>query len=106
MLQIYRLVIGLIAGLGMLVFGTLALADTSAKCGSEVMSRDDTCVTTRKGVTTERSYDEQIAANRRVGMISVAGGPVVAAFCGFMLVRTLRKRRASREQVAPLPYQA
>ena len=106
MLQIYRLVIGVIAGLGMLVFGALAVADSDVKCGSEVMSRDDTCVTTRKGVTRERSYDDQLASNRRVGVISIVGGPIAAGFCGFLLLRTLRKRRASQEPAGAAPYQA
>jgi hypothetical protein len=105
-LAIYRLAIGLIAGLCMLVFGVLALTDSTVKCGGDVMSPGDTCTTTRKGVTTERTYDEQLAANRRTGLITTAGGPVVALFCGALLVGAIRKRRARSDLAGPVSHRA
>jgi hypothetical protein len=92
---IYRYVIGLIAGLGMLVFGALALADSTVKCGEDVMQPGDTCTTSRRGVTTDRTYDEQNAQNRRIGLIMTVGGPVVALVFGGLLVGAVRKRRSS-----------
>ena len=58
-MRLYRSVIGLIAGLGLLVVGVLNLSDTAVKCGSEVMRPGDACSSARKGVTTERTYDQQ-----------------------------------------------
>jgi hypothetical protein len=95
LLSIYRLAIGLIAGLGMLVFGGLAMTDHSVKCGDKVMQAGDVCKTTRKGVTTERTYDEQRSYNRRIGVIMTAAGPVVVLVCGAFLVRGVRNRRSS-----------
>ena len=95
MLSIYRLAIGVIAGLGMLVFGGLALADNTVKCGDKVMQVGDSCVSTRKGVTTERTYDEQRSYNRRVGYIMTAAGPVVFLVFGGLLLNGVRKRRSS-----------
>jgi hypothetical protein len=105
-LGIYRLAIGVIAGLGMLVFGALALADSAVKCGDKVMQPGDTCVTTRRGATTERTYDEQGAQNRRIGLIMTAGGPVVALVSGAFLVGAVRKRRSSSQPAGAVPHQA
>jgi hypothetical protein len=95
LLSIYRLGIGIIAGLGMLVFGGLALADDTVKCGKKVMQVGDSCTSTRKGVTTERTYDEQRSYNRRVGVIMTAAGPVVTLVFGALLLNGVRKRRSS-----------
>jgi hypothetical protein len=95
LLSIYRLAIGVIAGLGMLVFGGLAVTDDTVKCGKKVMQVGDSCTSTRKGVTSERTYDEQRSYNRRVGVIMTAAGPVVTIVCGAFLVNAVRKRRSS-----------
>lgn len=95
LLNIYRLAIGVIAGLGMLIFGGLALADSSVKCGDKVMQPGDVCKSTRKGVTSERTYDEQRSYNRRIGLIMTAGGPVVLVVSGAFLAKSVRKRRSS-----------
>jgi hypothetical protein len=92
--RLYRIVIGLIAGLGLLVVGALNLSDTAVKCGSEVMQPGGVCSNTRKGVTTERTYDQQQSYNRRIGVFSVGGGLVVTVVSGTLLARTVRKRRA------------
>lgn len=94
MYRLYRLVIGVVAGLGMLVFGALALTDSAVKCAENVMQPGDICTTTRKGVTTERTYDEQRSENRRIGLIMTAGGPVVVLVSGAFLVGAVRKRRS------------
>jgi hypothetical protein len=93
--RIYRYGIGVIAGLGMLIFGGLALADGAVKCGSKVMQPGDSCESTRKeGITTTRTYDEQRSYSRRTGVIMTAAGPVVVLVCGAALVGSIRKRRA------------
>ncbi len=101
MLSIYRFAIGVIAGLGMLVFGGLILADDSVKCGEKVMQPGDICTSTRKGVTSERTYDEQRSSNRRIGVIMTAGGPVVIIVSGALLVGAVRKRRSSAAPTRP-----
>lgn len=101
LLNIYRLAIGVIAGLGMLIFGGLALADSSVKCADKVMQPGDICTTTRKGVTTERTYDEQRSSNRRIGLIMTAAGPVVLLVSGALLANSVRKRRSNPAPVKP-----
>ena len=101
LLNIYRLAIGVIAGLGMLIFGGLALADSSVKCAEKVMQPGDICTTTRKGVTSERTYDEQRSYNRRIGVIMTAAGPVVLVVSGALLANSIRKRRSSAAPVKP-----
>jgi hypothetical protein len=88
----------------MLIFGALALTDSAVKCGSDVMQSGDTCTTTRRGVTTEHTYNEQAAANRRVAIIMTAAGPVVVLLFGTLLVRDLRKRRARSSRAQASPY--
>ncbi len=46
-MRLYRIVIGLIAGVGLLVVGALNLSDTAVKCGSKVMQPGTVCSTTR-----------------------------------------------------------
>jgi hypothetical protein len=94
LLSIYRFGIGVIAGLGMLIFGGLALADSAVKCGSKVMQPGDSCESTRKGITTTRTYDEQRSYTHRTGIIMTAAGPVVVLVCGAALVGSVRRRRA------------
>jgi hypothetical protein len=106
LLNIYRLAIGVIAGLGMLIFGGLALADSSVKCAEKVMQPGDVCTTTRKGVTTERTYNEQRSYNRRIGLIMTAAGPVVLVVSGALLAKSVRKRRSSAIPVKPATPQA
>jgi hypothetical protein len=89
----------------MLVFGGLALADNSVKCGAKVMQPGDICTTTRKGVTTERTYDEQRSSNRRIGVIMTASGPVVALVSGAFLVGSVRKRRSRAVPARPASRQ-
>jgi len=97
--RFYRIVIGLIAGQGLLVVGALNLSDTAVKCGSKVMQPGGVCTTTRKGITTERTYDQQQSYNRRIGVFSTGGGLVVTVVCGALLVGAVRSRRAARRPV-------
>ncbi len=101
-MRLYRIVIGLIAGVGLLIVGALNLSDTAVKCGSKVMRPGDVCTTTRKGVTSDRTYDQQQSYNRRIGVFSVGGGLVVTVVCGAVLVTIVRRRREdSRPMVSP-----
>lgn len=99
-MRLYRIVIGLIAGVGLLVVGALNLSDTAVKCGSKVMQPGDVCTTTRKGTTTDRTYDQQQSYNRRIGVFSAGGGLVVTVVCGAVLVATVRRRRATSRPMA------
>jgi len=65
----YRM-IGLIAGLGLIVVGVLNLSDSAVKCGAKVMQQGDICTTTRNGNSTDRTYDRQRSENRRIGVLS------------------------------------
>jgi hypothetical protein len=89
----YRMLIGLIAGLGLIVVGALNLADSEVKCGAKVMRPGDICESTRKGITTERTYDQQRSENRRVGFLSTGGGVAVTLVSGTLLAGAVRKRR-------------
>jgi hypothetical protein len=101
-MRLYRIVIGLIAGVGLLIVGALNLSNTAVKCGSKVMRPGDVCTTTRKGVTSDRTYDQQQSYNRRIGVFSVGGGLVVTVVCGAVLVTIVRRRREdSRPMVSP-----
>jgi len=100
--RLYRIVIGLVAGLGLLVVGALNLSDTAVKCGSKATQPGTVCSTARRGVTTERTYDQQRSYNRRIGVFSVGGGLVVTVVTGALLAGTVRRRRAdSRPVVTP-----
>ena len=99
-MRMYRIVIGLIAGVGLLVIGALNLSDTAVKCGSKVMQPGTVCSTTRKGTTTERTYNQQQSYNRRIGLFSAGGGLVVTVVCGAVLAVTVRRRRATSGPMA------
>jgi hypothetical protein len=99
--RLYRIVIGLVAGVGLLVVGALSLADTGVKCGAKVMHPGTVCVTTtRSGITTQRTYDQQRSHDRRYGMLFAGGGLVVTAVFGAALVGTVRRRRVTSRPVA------
>jgi hypothetical protein len=89
----YRMVVGLVAGLGLIVVGVLNLSDSAVKCGAEVIQQGDTCTTTRKGKSTDRTYDQQRSENRRIGVLSSGGGVVVTLVTGVLLAGAVRKRR-------------
>jgi hypothetical protein len=97
--RLYRLVVGLIAGVGLLVVGALSLSDTAVKCGPKVMQPGTVCASTRNGTTTERTYDQQRSYDRRMGVAFSAGGLVVTVACGALLAGTVRRRRATPQQV-------
>jgi len=97
--RLYRIVIGLIAGLGLLIVGALNLSDTAVKCSGKVMQPGAICTTTRKGTTTERTYDQQQSYNRRIGVLSIGGGVVVTLVSGALLAGVVRKRRATSQPV-------
>ena len=99
-MRLYRLVVGLVAGVGLLVVGALSLSDTAVKCGPKVMQPGTVCATTRNGTTTERTYDQQRSYDRRMGLAFSVGGLVVTVACGALLAGTLRRRRATSPPVA------
>lgn len=106
MLAIYRLAIGVVAGLGMLLFGALALTDSAVTCGGDAMRPGDICTTIRRGITTVRTYEQQKASNGRVGLITTAAGPVVLLASGALLMGALRKRRSSPEPAGAGAFRA
>jgi hypothetical protein len=64
------------------------------------MRPGDACSSARKGVTTERTHDQQQLYNRRIGVFSVGGGLVVTVVTGALLAGTVRRRRATSRPVA------
>jgi hypothetical protein len=92
-MRLYRIVIGLVAGVGLLVVGVLNLSDHAVKCGSKVMQPGAVCASTRNGITTRRTYDQQRSYNHRIGMFSVGGGLAVTVVIGGALLVGARRQR-------------
>ncbi|WP_062393400.1 hypothetical protein [Gordonia phthalatica] len=73
------ILIGLILGTGILIFGVQEVSSSDVTCSSKVMSPGDTCTTTKsgrrgRGGSKTRTYDEQRSHNRTIGWSSIGGG--------------------------------
>lgn len=91
----------LIIGLALIPLG-LVNANSTEKvtCGDQVMQQGDVCETTRRGTTTERSFDEQKEHGVTGGyLLAGFGGVLVLAGATQFVVRA--RRRAKAADVTP-----
>ncbi|MDL4814654.1 hypothetical protein [Actinomadura opuntiae] len=95
-------VLGLVAGIGMLLLGLMTMPGDTVKCGGRVMSRGDTCTTIRHGRATNRSFDEQKSKDGRQSVILMILGPLLAVGSGVVFLGpSLKRRRAPAYQPPP-----
>ncbi|MEV6596396.1 hypothetical protein AB0M36_05940 [Actinoplanes sp. NPDC051346] len=94
----------LIVGLALIPFGLVHAASTEVTCGGQVMKQGDTCATTKRSSTTERSYDEQKKDDTTGGYILAGVGGVLVLVGATQFV--LRSRRRSAEAAAEAPANA
>jgi hypothetical protein len=83
----------LILGLIALGIGIYLMGQTDVKCGSEVMSPGDICETTRKGVSTESTYEEQKSSNQlSAKILTGVGGAMTLGGAGWIIVGLTRRK--------------
>jgi hypothetical protein len=70
--------LGLVIGIGLFIGGIASSGEGEVKCGGQTMSPGDTCRTTSRGGSTERSYGEQKSQNGREAVLMMIFGPIVA----------------------------
>ncbi|GAB10104.1 hypothetical protein GOARA_052_00030 [Gordonia araii NBRC 100433] len=95
MRTILQLIAGTVIGVFLLVIGIGLLANDGAPdCGGRKMSRDDTCVTTKRGKSTTRTYDQQKSSDRGAGIgMVVVGGLMALGSGGFLIAGVVGSRR-------------
>jgi hypothetical protein len=92
--RILYAVLGLLAGAVLVALGT-ATAGGPVRCGGEVMSRGDSCVSLGRDSGT-RNYDEQQARTLREGFVELGlGALLVLGGAGFLGKRVRDRRRAA-----------
>ncbi|GHJ49812.1 hypothetical protein Cs7R123_71540 [Catellatospora sp. TT07R-123] len=97
----------LIVGLLVLGAGFYMVNQTDVTCGSDVMSPGDICQTTRKGHTTESTYEEEKSSQHTGGMIAMGlGGAAALGGAGWIVVGLLRGKREDDETPAVDPVAA
>jgi hypothetical protein len=89
---ILQVILALIIGGGLIIFGITEAVASDVSCGPQKMSQGDICDTTSKGKTTERTYDEQKKDNQRTGYIMAGVGGVILLGGVFQGIRTARRR--------------
>ena len=83
----------LILGLIALGIGIFLMSQTEVKCGSEIMQPGDVCETTRKGVTTENTFDEQKSSNElSAKILTGVGGAMTLGGAGWIIVSLVRRK--------------
>jgi hypothetical protein len=82
----------LVIGVGVFVYGHAKYTSDTVSCAGQTMFPGDTCVSFGRGGN--GTYESMMAGQRRVGMIEMIGGPVVALFSLYAMVRAVRPRRA------------
>ena len=85
----------LILGLIALGVGIFLMSETEVKCGSNVMKPGDVCTTTRKGVSTDRTFDEQKSSNELTAkIVTGVGGAMTLGGAGWIIVSLTRRKPA------------
>jgi hypothetical protein len=83
----------LIIGLVLIPLGLANATSTDqVTCGSQVMEQGDICETTKRGSTTERSYDEQKKSGVTGGYILAGVGGVLVLVGATQFVLRARRR--------------
>jgi len=93
------IIVALLVGLLLAGFGVYQLTLTTVECGNDTMQPGDTCEVTNKGRTTELNYDEQRAAQTRIGWIAAGIGVFFLGY-GAWTFRSYRKEPAEPPAVA------
>ncbi|GIJ45851.1 hypothetical protein Val02_27370 [Virgisporangium aliadipatigenens] len=89
---ILQVILALIIGGGLIIFGITQAVSDDVDCGGQKMSQGDVCQTTSNGSTTDRGYDEQKKDNQRTGYIMAGVGGVFLLGGVFQGIRTARRR--------------
>ena len=92
-----------ILGIIALGIGIFLMGQTEVKCGSEVMSPGDICETTRKGVSTESTYEEQKASGELSAKILTGVGGAMTLGGGAWIVISLLRRKPEAAPAAAAP---
>jgi hypothetical protein len=83
----------LIIGLALIPLGLVTANSTDkVTCGGQVMEQGDICETTRRGSTTERSYDEQKESDVTAGYVLAGIGGVLVLVGATQFVLRARRR--------------
>jgi len=90
----------LIVGAVALVIGLVLMQSSEVKCGSQMMSPGDICQVTKRGNTTERTYDEQKSSGKTTAYIITGVGALLIIGGGVAFVLRMRRRSADP---APAP---
>ncbi|HZM83593.1 MAG TPA: hypothetical protein VFC19_48370 [Candidatus Limnocylindrales bacterium] len=85
----------LILGIIALGVGIFLMSQTEVKCGSNVMKPGDICTTIRKGVSTDRTFDEQKSSNELTAkIVTGVGGAMTLGGAGWIIVSLTRRKPA------------
>ncbi|GLW66460.1 hypothetical protein Arub01_47040 [Actinomadura rubrobrunea] len=87
--------LGLIGGIVLLAVGLITIGCDTVRCGDHVMSPHDVCRAFSEYSSTERTYEEQKAADRRLSLSLMIGGPTLAITSGGCLAWSSRRRAKS-----------
>ena len=91
---ILQVILALIIGGGLIIFGITQAVSDDVSCGSQKMTQGDICETKSNGSTKERGYEEQKKDNQRTGYIMAGVGGVILLGGVFQGIRTARRRTA------------
>jgi len=104
--SVRNLLIFLVGGAAITVFGLYSLLSSEVTCGSEAMNPGDVCTTSSKrGGEVDRTYEEQARHDTLMGVGAVILGPLMLVGGTWMEVSKIRKRKAA-ESGAPAPAPA
>lgn len=83
----------LILGLIALGVGIFLMGQTEVKCGSDTMNPGDVCTTTRKGVSTDRTFDEQKSSDElSAKILAGVGGAMTLGGAGWVIAGLARRK--------------
>jgi hypothetical protein len=99
--KIIYAVLGLVVGVGLIVFG-ITTQSGPVKCGGQVMERGDSCVSFGRDSGT-RDYDAQRAKNQREGWLELGVGVLFLIGGGIVLALRVRDRRRAAAMAPPTP---
>ena len=93
--SIVGLLIALAIGGGLMFYGINQITSGTVSCGGQAMTRGDTCVATKNGSTTRRTYDEQKGQGKQGNYIGIGFGGLIVLGAVFFTVAGARARRAA-----------
>ncbi|WP_106586920.1 hypothetical protein [Murinocardiopsis flavida] len=102
-MNMIRAVLCVLVGIGMLIIGIATMGETEVKCGSEVMQPGDICEETRRGNTTERTYEEQAESNTTTSWVMIGLSPIMVVGGVVWALSGRRKNRPAMAQAPQFP---